>query len=63
MLGLRLRDGVEADWFDSHPALRQDQRETANEWIDLGLLQRTEGRLRLTRKGLFVADSVIAKLL
>lgn len=63
MLGLRLREGIDADWFDNHPAQRSHQRETANEWIDLGLLQRTEGRIRLTRQGLFVADSVIAKLL
>ena len=63
MLGLRLREGIDADWFDHHPALRKDQRDTANEWVDLGLLQRTDGRIRLTRKGLFVADSVIAKLL
>ena len=63
MLGLRLREGVDADWFDQHPALRQDQRDTADEWVRLDLLQRTDGRLRLTRKGLFVADSVIAKLL
>ena len=63
MLGLRLREGINANWFDNHPALRNDQRETVNEWIDLGLLQRTDSRLRLTRKGLFVADSVIAKLL
>ena len=63
MLGLRLREGIDADWFDNHPARRDDQCDTANEWIDLGLLQRTDGRIRLTRKGLFVADSVIAKLL
>ncbi|MFK7788875.1 MAG: coproporphyrinogen-III oxidase family protein [Phycisphaeraceae bacterium] len=61
MLGLRLREGVSADWFDDH--CRRDQRETVSEWIALSLLQRTDGRLRLTRKGLFVADSVIAKLL
>jgi oxygen-independent coproporphyrinogen-3 oxidase len=63
MLGLRLREGIDADWFDQHPALRQDQRDSVNEFIGLELLQRTDGRLRLTRKGLFVADSVIAKLL
>ena len=63
MLGLRLREGVDAKWFDEHPSLRADQRDTADEWVGLGLLQRTDGRLRLTRKGLFVADSVIAKLL
>eukprot|EP00752_Nemacystus_decipiens_P016079 g14375.t1 len=63
MLGLRLSEGIDADWFDHHPALRNDQRDTANEWVDLGLLERNDGRLHLTRKGLFVADSVIAKLL
>lgn len=63
MLGLRLKEGIDADWFDNHPARRKDQRDTANEWVELSLLQRTDGRLRLTRKGLFVADSVIAKLL
>lgn len=63
MLGLRLREGIDADWFDNHPDRRDDQRETMNEWIGLDLIQRTDGRLRLTRKGLFVADSVIAKLL
>ncbi|MEO0475063.1 MAG: radical SAM family heme chaperone HemW [Planctomycetota bacterium] len=63
MLGLRLREGIDAEWFDQHPALRDDQRETVNEWINLGVLERTHGQLRLTRKGLFVADTVIAKLL
>lgn len=63
MLGLRLREGVDAAWFDDHPTLRPDQRETASQWCDLGLLKRIDGRLRLTRKGLFVADAVIAKLL
>lgn len=61
MLGLRLREGIDANWFDQH--CRNDQRDAANEWITLGLLQRTDDRLRLTRTGLFVADSVIAKLL
>jgi oxygen-independent coproporphyrinogen-3 oxidase len=61
MLGLRLKEGVQTDWFDRH--CRPDQRDTANECITLGLLQRSDRRLRLTRKGLFVADSVIAKLL
>ncbi|MFN3169014.1 MAG: coproporphyrinogen-III oxidase family protein [Phycisphaeraceae bacterium] len=63
MLGLRLREGIDDAWFASHPSLRQDQRETADECTDRGLLERVEGRLRLTRRGLFVADSIIAKLL
>jgi oxygen-independent coproporphyrinogen-3 oxidase len=63
MLGLRLREGVDAAWFASHPSLREDQRETADEYTDRGLLEQMDGRLRLTRRGLFVADSIIAKLL
>lgn len=63
MLGLRLRAGIDADWFDQHPCLRDDQRATADEWIARGLLAVNDGQLRLTREGLFVADSVIAKLL
>lgn len=63
MLGLRLREGIDGDWFDTHPALRDDQRQTADEWVDRGLLERTDRRIRLTRRGLFVADAVIAKLL
>ena len=63
MLGLRLSEGIDANWFDQHPSLRNDQRETADEWIDRGLLEVADNRIRLTRAGLFVADSVIAKLL
>lgn len=63
MLGLRLSEGIELKWFASHPALRDDQRATADEWVDRSLLESVDGRLRLTRKGLFVADSVIAKML
>jgi len=63
MLGLRLREGIDAGWFDSHPCLRKDQAETAQEWVQRGLIERVDGRLRLTKRGLFVADSVIVKLL
>lgn len=63
MLGLRLRDGIDLDWFDNHPELRDHQRATADEWIELGLLEVVDRRLRLTRRGLFVADTVIAKLM
>ena len=63
MLGLRLSEGVERDWFNNHPALRDDQRATADEWVQRGLLEIADNHLRLTRRGLFVADTVIAKLL
>ena len=63
MLGLRLREGIDWPWFTSHPSLRRDQLETANEYTNRGLLERVDNHLRLTRNGLFVADSIIAKLL
>ncbi|MEM9416434.1 MAG: coproporphyrinogen III oxidase family protein, partial [Planctomycetota bacterium] len=63
MLGLRLSEGLEADWLLNHPDLRPHQREAIDEAVTLGFLEQSDGRLRLTRKGLFVADSVIARLL
>ena len=63
MLGLRLREGVDAGWLLNHPDLRPYQREAIDEAAGLGLLEQTHNRLRLTRKGLFVADSVIAQVL
>ncbi|MEM1356311.1 MAG: radical SAM family heme chaperone HemW [Planctomycetota bacterium] len=63
MLGLRLREGIDHDWFSHHPQCKPYQRETAQELTDLGLLGVTDGRLQLTRKGLFVGDAVIAKLM
>ncbi|MEM9883090.1 MAG: coproporphyrinogen-III oxidase family protein [Planctomycetota bacterium] len=63
MLGLRLREGVSITWLDANlPA--DDRRHAAiDEMIDIGMLERTATHLRLTRPGLFVADSVIVKLL
>ena len=63
MLGLRLSEGLPQAWIDEHvPA---DHRRTAaiDELIAIGMLERTATHLRLTRRGLFVADSVVAKLL
>ncbi|XAL99141.1 coproporphyrinogen-III oxidase family protein [Phycisphaeraceae bacterium D3-23] len=63
MLGLRLSEGLDADWLLNHPDLRDHQREAIDEAATLGFLEQTDGRIRLTRKGLFVADSVIAQVL
>lgn len=63
MLGLRLSEGLDAQWLLSHPDLREHQRRAIDESVTLGFLEQADGRLRLTRKGLFVADSVIAQVL
>ncbi|MEM8739383.1 MAG: radical SAM family heme chaperone HemW [Planctomycetota bacterium] len=63
MLGLRLAEGVALDWLRRHLPADDRRHDAIDEMIDLNLLERTPARLRLTRAGLFVADSVIAKLL
>lgn len=63
MLGLRLRQGLALDWIDNHIPPADPRRDTIEEMIAIHMLERTETRLRLTHKGLFLADSVIAKLL
>jgi oxygen-independent coproporphyrinogen-3 oxidase len=63
MLGLRLREGLDAGWLLGHPDLREHQRQAIDASVRLGFLEQADGRLRLTRKGLFVADSVIAQVL
>ena len=63
MLRLRLAEGVELDWLDDHLTPDGPRRGAINEMIDIDMLERTATHLRLTRRGRFVADSVIAKLL
>lgn len=63
MLGLRLRQGLALDWIDEHIPPADPRRDTIAEMIQINMLERTETRLRLTHNGLFLADSVIAKLL
>lgn len=63
MLGLRLSDGLSLAWVDEHLLPGDRRRDAIQEMIDLQMLERTATHLRLTRRGLFVADSVIAKLL
>jgi oxygen-independent coproporphyrinogen-3 oxidase len=65
MLGLRLRDGVDAKNLDSlladDPAAHERRGAIAAFERD-GLLERIGGRLRLTRAGLRLADTVLAEL-
>ncbi len=63
MLGLRLREGLKLDWVDDHIPPDDPRRGTIDEMIQINMLERTDTHLRLTRNGLFLADSVIAKLL
>jgi len=63
MLGLRTRQGVPLDWLTEQLARDERRRRTIDELIDLKMLQTTATHLRLTDQGLFVADTVIAKLL
>jgi oxygen-independent coproporphyrinogen III oxidase len=63
MLGLRLREGLKLDWVNQHIPPDDPRRNTIDEMIQINMLERTETHLRLTHTGLFLADSVIAKLL
>ena len=63
MLGLRLAEGVARAWLDEHAPAASRRGRAIAEMVDLGMLTWTPTHLRLTRRGLFVADSVIAKLL
>jgi len=63
-LGLRMREGVEMADFRSRTGY--DIVELCGEAIarftDLGLMKQSEGRLRLTSEGIYVADSVFSEL-
>ena len=63
MLGLRLREGVERDWL-ARVLPEVDERWNAiRGFIEMNLLEETADHLRLTRRGLMVADPLIARLL
>lgn len=63
MLGLRLSEGLPLDWINQNLAPDDRRRAAIDEMVQIDMLERTDTHLRLTRQGLFVADSVIAKLL
>ncbi len=63
MLGLRLIDGLsESEWHE----LSRDDHRRQTEWARMeahGFVEQADGRRRLTRRGLFVADRVIGELM
>lgn len=63
MLGLRLAEGLPLSWLDENVPPEDRRRAAIDEMVAIDMLERTATHLRLTRRGLFVADSVIAKLL
>jgi oxygen-independent coproporphyrinogen-3 oxidase len=63
MLGLRLGEGVADAWADAVAPPGHRRRQEIDQLVGLNLLERAEGRLRLTREGRFVADSIMVRLL
>jgi oxygen-independent coproporphyrinogen-3 oxidase len=63
MLLLRLREGAALHWLERALDPTDRRWDAIAELIAIGMLERTATHLRLTHAGLFVADSVIAKLL
>ena len=61
MLGLRLNDGM--DWAALDAQLDTVRRDRIDVFVTEGLMERTDDRLRLTRRGLMIADSLLADLL
>jgi len=61
MLRLRLREGAPLDWCER--TLSRQRRQTVEQLVNEGSLERTATHLRLTRRGLMIADPVIAELL
>ena len=63
MLGLRLLEGIHSEWVHAHVQPDDTRGQAISRMVDLGLLEWTHTHLRLTRRGLFVADTVLAELL
>ncbi|MEM0914399.1 MAG: radical SAM family heme chaperone HemW [Planctomycetota bacterium] len=63
MLRLRLRQGVALDWLDHHAPTGSRRRETIDRYTDAGMMEPTQDRLRLTHRGLMVADALLSELL
>ena len=61
MLRLRLIDGVALNWLE--PRLTDARRRAIEQQIAAGLLEQTPTHLRLSRRGLLLADDVVAELL
>ncbi|MEO0965538.1 MAG: radical SAM family heme chaperone HemW [Planctomycetota bacterium] len=63
MLRLRLRQGVSLDWLDPRVPTGSTRRDTIDRYTATGMMAITEHRLRLTDRGLMVADALLGELL
>lgn len=63
MLRLRLLEGIPLDWLKMLLPAENARHTIINELVAIEMLERTATHLRLTRRGLFVADTVLGKLL
>jgi oxygen-independent coproporphyrinogen-3 oxidase len=63
MLRLRLIEGAPDAWLAQRLPPNDPRWETIRYLVSLGMLEQEDAHLRLTRKGLFVADAVIKELL
>ncbi len=62
MMGLRLREGVARDWLDQALGADDPRRGVLEEAATAGLIEQTETQLRLTRRGLLLADAILTRL-
>jgi oxygen-independent coproporphyrinogen-3 oxidase len=65
MVGLRMTDGVDLEAFARRFGVRAEERyaDVIARYRDLGLLETTDDRLRLTERGLFLGNEVMAAFL
>jgi oxygen-independent coproporphyrinogen-3 oxidase len=64
ILGLRLGDGVPAEWLGERAALGPARlKATLAAWLELGLLSEWDGRVRLTEAGFLLSDALFIDLL
>ncbi|MHB1156023.1 MAG: radical SAM family heme chaperone HemW [Phycisphaerales bacterium] len=61
MLRIRLIEGIDHAWLDAN--LNAARRAALDHQIELGFLERTSTHVRLTRKGLLLADTVAGELM
>jgi oxygen-independent coproporphyrinogen-3 oxidase len=64
MLGLRMREGVPAEWMEERVAVDGARlRGVLAAWTERGLLVTEGGRARLTESGFFLSDALFMELL
>jgi oxygen-independent coproporphyrinogen-3 oxidase len=63
ILGLRTADGVARRELDARTADAPTLRARVDEWIDAGLVQVTDERVRLTERGFLLSDALFVEML